>query len=52
MLGKSVNYKIDGEVRFDSNSKMKISPLLESSREKIGPSCRDDTVIFIPIVAL
>ena len=46
MSGESVNYKIDGEVRFDSNSKMKTSPLLESSRENIGPSCRDDNLIL------
>ena len=46
MFGESLHYKIDGEVRFDSNSKMKTSPLLESSREKIGLSCRDDTVIL------
>ena len=54
MSGESVNYKIDGEVRFDSNSKMKTSPLLETSNEKIGLSCKDDTVIlsnYSPVIS-
>ena len=29
ILGKSVNYNVDGELRFDSNSKIKTSPLMK-----------------------
>ena len=54
MSGESVNFKFDGEVRFDYNSKMKTSPLMESSKEKIGLSCRDDNVIlsnYSPVIS-
>ena len=48
-MGDSVNCGIGGDVRFDSNSKMKTSPPMESS-----VSCSDKVIILsknIPIIS-
>ena len=44
ILGDSVNCRVGGVFRFDSNSKMKTSLLMEPSKEEVGVSCSDKAI--------
>ena len=46
ILGDSVDCWVEGDVRFDSNNKMKTSPLMEPSIEEVGVSCSDKAYIY------
>ena len=43
-MGDSVDCWVEGDVRFDSNNKMKTSPLMEPSIEEVGVSCSDKAI--------
>ena len=43
-MGDSINCRVGGGVRFESNDKMKTSPLIKLSKEENGVSCYDKDI--------